>query len=229
MPTWLLKTRQLTLRERMDDPHCDPRKLAATYRHFDLVNRLVAGWRRVYLHWLRPELRRGARSLLDVGCGGGDVLRHISRWAERDGFALECCGIDPDGRAVAQAQAGAQGSRLRFRQAHSSELVAAGERFDLVISNHLLHHLSPEAFGKLCRDSERLARRLALHNDLRRSDLAYLAFALGWPFFLGSFITADGLRSIRRSYTAPELQASAPPGWRAETLFPYRNLLIYRP
>lgn len=229
MPTWVLRRRQGQLRERMDDPSCDVTKLEATYRQFPLVNRWLAGWRRIYARWLKPELRAGARSLLDVGCGGGDLLRLLGSWAERDGFALELTGIDPDARAIAFARRAPGSSRVRFLRCDSGELRSSGARFDLVVSNHLLHHLPSEGLAGLCQDSERLARRLALHNDLRRSDLAYLAFALGRPLFPGSFITPDGLTSIRRSFTPAELHALAPAGWGLERLAPYRLLLYHRP
>lgn len=229
MPTWLLKERQSGLRELMDDPGCDPHKLEATYRHFRLLNRLVSNWRRVYLGWLRPELQAGARTLLDIGCGGGDLIDLLSGWALKDGFALEPLGIDPDARAVRYASAHVRTPGARFVAAHSSDLASAGERFDLVISNHLLHHLKDEEVPAICRDSERLALRLALHSDLNRSDLAFLAFNLTWPFFLDSFITPDGLTSIRRTFTRAELLELAPAGWRVEALWPYRNLLLYRP
>ena len=56
--------------------------------------------------------------------------------------------------------------------------------------------------------------------------LAYaLFFAGSWPF-TGSYIRQDGLTSIRRSYTAAELRAAAPPGWTVARRVPYRNLLI---
>ncbi|MDN5900906.1 MAG: methyltransferase, partial [Brachybacterium sp.] len=43
--------------ERMDDPQCDPRRLARTYASFRLVNAAVAGWRQAYRRHLRPQLR----------------------------------------------------------------------------------------------------------------------------------------------------------------------------
>jgi hypothetical protein len=44
--------------------------------------------------------------------------------------------------------------------------------------------------------------------------------------FHGSYIRQDGLTSIRRSYTAAELRAAAPPGWTVVPRPPFRNLLI---
>ncbi len=229
MSTWLLPERQDHLRERMDDPKCDPAKLEATYRHFAFINPFIAGWRRIYARWLRPELQGGAKSLLDIGCGGGDVLLRLAHWANEDGFTLELTGIDPEARAVRHALTRPLPRGVRFVRAHSRDLARAGERFDLVISNHILHHLTDAEVTALCHDSERLAARLALHNDLNRNDLSYLVFNLGWPFFLDSFITSDGLTSIRRSFTRAELREVMPEGWRIEGMFPYRNLLVYRP
>jgi 2-polyprenyl-3-methyl-5-hydroxy-6-metoxy-1,4-benzoquinol methylase len=107
--------------------------------------------------------------------------------------------------------------------------VAEGAAFDLVISNHLLHHLSPEALQQLLADSEQLAPR-ALHNDIERSRLAYTAYMLATrPIASGSFLHYDGSLSVRRSYTAAELRAVAPEGWRVERAAPYRLLLTRRP
>ena len=226
MPTLLAK-RAFALRERMDDPACDLEKLHNTYAQFQTINGLVAGWRRVYTNFLRPHLAGQPATLLDVGCGGGDVARRMANWAERDKLELHITAVDPDKRALAYARSRPH-PNITFRQAHSADLVAAGEQYDVVISNHLLHHLNNAEVNALCQDSQRLAKRLALHNDIRRSDVAYAGFTLTKLFFRNSFITEDGLLSIRRSFVPEELEAVTPEGWQVERLFPYRNLLIYR-
>jgi hypothetical protein len=70
-----------------------------------------------------------------------------------------------------------------------------------------------------------LSRGVVIHNDIRRSPAAYaLFYAASW-LFTGSYIRQDGLTSIRRSYTAAELAAGAPPGWTVTRHAPFRNLL----
>lgn len=213
----------------MDKPDCDSEILTRTYAQFAVVNSAVAGWRRTWLRHVRPALSTsGTNTLLDIGSGGGDVPRAFLRWARRDGFALAVTAIDPDERAHAFATAQPTTPGLTFRRAFSSELVAEGERFDVVTSNHVLHHLTPAELTGLLRDSELLCTRLALHSDLRRSAVAYALFSVGSLPLRGSFIQGDGLTSIRRSYRHAELKAAAPAGWDVQRQFPFRNLLLHR-
>lgn len=212
----LLNARAADEREQMDRPDCDPRKLDNTYRQFGLVNRIVAGWRHLYLRELRPLLSEQPTTLLDVGSGGGDLAMMLARWALKDRLALHITGIDPDPRAAAFASKRPPIRGVEFRQAHSGDLVREGRDFDVVISNHVLHHLDPDEFRELLAHSEILSRQKVLHNDLRRSAVAFALFGLASLPLPNSYIREDGLTSIRRSYTTSELRDVAPPGWTVQ-------------
>ncbi len=207
----------------MDDPAADRVRLDRTYAQFDRVNRLVSGWRGLYRTWIRPALIGGARSLVDVGCGGGDILRHLARWASTDGLALDLTGIDPDPRALHFARQHApSASPIAYRQTTLEALATDAHEFDIVISNHVLHHLSDDAVQDFLAASRRVARLQALHADLHRSPFAARAFGLLAPVFPSSFIVDDGRISLRRAFTSEELRALAPAGWHVETRFPAR-------
>ena len=217
--------------ERMDAPDCDLTALHRTYANFRYVNGLVAGWRLTYRRHLRPVLHRDrVTTVLDIGSGGGDVPRALLRWARRDGCRVQVTAIDPDPRAHGWATSQPRVEGLTFHRALSHDLVAEGRSFDLVISNHLLHHLDDAGLEALLADSQRLARSRVVHSDIARSRWAYVLFAAGTlPLFRGSFIREDGLTSIRRSWTGAELEAVVPPGWRVERHAPWRLLLIHEP
>ncbi|MBV1779022.1 methyltransferase domain-containing protein [Paeniglutamicibacter sp. ABSL32-1] len=226
--------RDIAAVEQMDRPDADPVLLERTYAQFPLVNRCVSGWRDVYLHLVRPALPRGrTATILDIGCGGGDIALALLRWARADGYKVKVTGIDPDPRAHdfasrAGAAAGFGPGELEFRRAASADLVAGGEVFDVVISNHVLHHLDPPALAGIFADSRRLARSLAIHSDIRRRSSALLFFGLATlPLAGSSFIRRDGLTSIRRSFTRDELARVLPPGWHAHAAGLYRNLAIW--
>lgn len=223
----LLRERAAHAVEEMDLPGCDPVKLDRTYAQFAVVNRAVSGWRGIYANQLRPGLRQGTpATLLDIGCGGGDVPVMLARWAARDGLRLQITAIDPDPRAIRFAAERHPDAGVRFRQATAASLAAEGLSFDLVVSNHVLHHLAEDELPAFLAESAELCHGRVIHNDLRRSPAAYALFSAGALPFTGSYIRQDGLTSIRRSYTAAELQAAAPPGWIVRRLTPFRNLLI---
>lgn len=209
----------------MDDPACDLAALRATYARFGTVNRIFAGWGVLYRRLLRPRMRAGyAHTLLDVGFGGGDIPRALLRWAEHDGLELRVTAIDPDPRAAAFARS-LPPSAVTFEQTDTTSLAERGAAFDFVISNHLLHHLTGEDLPAFLGECAELGATV-LHNDIARADLAYVGFAaLTGPFFRGSFITPDGLTSVRRSYTPEELRSVVPPGWRVSSPYPFRLLL----
>lgn len=232
-----LRQRDEGLRELMDDPDCDPDALVRSYALFETVNAVVSAPKALYRRWVRPRLSStGTLRLLDVGTGGADLPRRLLGWAGREGFRLDVVAIDPDPRAIAFARSRGELPGLDLRETTTRELVAADERFDVVVSNHVLHHLTPTELGALLADSERLVGPggSVIHGDIERSRLGYAAFAAGTammtPFLLrGSFIRQDGLRSIRRSSTARELASAVPPGWWTRRAMPSRLELLWTP
>lgn len=182
-----------------------------------------------YRRDIRPRARQGDLRILDVGAGGGDLCRSIARRLRRDGLAPDITALDVDERAIGWAAAHDDSAGVHYRCALAADLVAAGETFDIVISNHVLHHLSTDGLQRMLVDTSALVAPggLASHYDIARGRLGYVLFAaatlpLAPTLLAGSFIRADGLTSIRRSYTARELAAIVPEGWRVRGGFPSR-------
>ena len=224
-----LRARATAERELMDAADADPAMLERTYERFRLVNAIVSRPGAVYRRDVRPGARRRRIRVLDVGAGGGDLCRALTGRLRRDGVDADVTALDLDPRAVAWARAHDDGAGVVYRCAPVSELVAGGEGFDIVLSNHLLHHLGEAELRRFLADTRRLVAPggLVAHHDIARSRLAYAAFAAATlPFagtlLRGSFIRPDGLTSIRRSYTAAELSAAAQPGWSVRRGFPAR-------
>lgn len=228
MPLFL-SSRNTSETERMEDPNCEREELENTYEQFKTINALISQWKALYRKELRPYLRTSDQNkILDIGFGGGDIPIKLAGWAAEDGIDLHITAVDTDERAFHFVQQMEVPDNLEFLNCSSSELLHSGRQYDFVLSNHLLHHLSPDDLLSTLSEARQLSRRGVLFNDIRRSDLGYLLFnMLARPVFRSSFITQDGLTSIKRSYTPSELAQAVPRGWQVRKLFPFRLLLTY--
>ena len=228
-----LKERATQLKELADAPNCDVEKLYNTYTQFRFVNLLFSHWRTVYELYIRPLLKEENKTLtlLDIGCGGGDITLKIAEWAARDDLSLEITAIDPDIRAINFVNNLDNPHNVKFQCASTKDLLAQHKSFDVIISNHLMHHLSSGELQELLAEAEQLANKMVIFNDVERSDVLYISFSLltllTKPFFPNSFIWIDGPRSIQRGYTQSELRAIAGDRWQVKGLLFSRLLLIY--
>lgn len=224
-----LSKRNPALIEEMDKDDCDHRLLENTYKQFPLINRLLSQWHRTYRNEILPLVSRGrSYTLLDIGFGGGDVPINLAKWAEKDGIELNITAIDTDRRAYKYAHSYYSNGLVTWRCTSTRELLLNGEQFDFVISNHLLHHLHDNDVLTLLEEAKALCQRKVIFSDIERSKVGYTLFSIfSRLIFSHSFITNDGLISIKRSFTQPELRALVPDDWIVKHRFPFRLLLTH--
>jgi len=229
MPLFLSQ-RATEAQELMDDPDCSLPKLINTYKNFNTVNSFLSRWQKIYRSQIFPVCEKLDRpcTILDIGFGGGDIPIKLANWSKRDNLDVEITAIETDKRALDYVSQKKTPSNIQFRLISSAGLLNSSNGYDIVISNHLIHHLSTDAFYKILEESKNLSRHKVLFNDLERSDTAYFFFRFFSKFFFkNSFIPRDGPTSIRRSYTKKEMKSLVPDTWSVQRLFPCRLLLSY--
>ncbi len=197
--------------EEMDRPDSSQVQLYRTLAHFQTINRLFTGYRSLLTrHVLQDMALDPSRSyrLADLGAGGCDIPRWLIRRCRKRGQRLTICAVERDVRVARYARSANAGYP-------EIEVVEADvlkdqpwKAADYIFANHLLHHLSSEDCTALIRGIDRSGPRQYLLSDLIRSPWAYDGFRLAVsPFFHNSFIVSDGLASIRRGFTVPEVHA----------------------
>jgi SAM-dependent methyltransferase len=203
--------------ELMELPCADLRELSSTLEDLAWINRSLGGTRVVIGH-IAPLLRSlpAPVRILDVGTGYADIPRAIARWARQRGLPVEIEGLDRHDQILElAARAGADYPEIRLRQGDALALPYPDLEFDVVLASLILHHMEDEEQVRLLRELNRVARRFALVNDLRRGR---------WPFVVtwtslrlvsrNRMIHHDGPLSIRRGFVAQELGALArAAGW----------------
>ena len=224
-----LSKRNPSLIEEMDRNDCNPVLLENTYKQFQHINRLLSQWHRVYRNEILPLVKQQRTySLLDIGFGGGDIPVQLAQWAKRDGIQLHITAIDPDRRAYEFARSNYPEGLVTWRYISSKQLLHENEKFDFVTSNHLLHHLQDREVTTLLKEAKSLSSGKVIFSDIERSNIGYTLFNIfSRLFFRRSFITTDGLISIRRSFTPDELRSLLPADWKVKNMFPFRLLLIH--
>jgi SAM-dependent methyltransferase len=199
--------------EFLDDPATPAAALRATLRDQAWINRYLGGGQATWAH-AGPYLRRCSSDplrVLEIGCGGGDILRRLVAAARRPGRPLVAVGLDRNPRVLACA---AEWSRdypeIRLLCADALDLPLRPGSFDLVLLPTFLHHLPPDRAPALLREAARLSRGLVVVADLAPSPLA----RLGWPLLaallrLHPVSRHDGLLSLRHAPAPADLAACA--------------------
>lgn len=164
--------------------------------------------------------------LLDVGFGQGDMLRAIAGLAARRGRAVELVGVDLNPRSEKAArEATDPGLPIRWITGDYHDL--AGERWDMIVSSLVAHHMSDDDRHSFLRFMESEARHGWLVNDLHRQRLPFTGYpVLASLLLVDPIVRRDGQLSIARSFRVDEWQAMlAEVGIRDATIrrwFPWR-------
>ena len=189
--------------EILDDPGVDPAVRARSLADVAASNRWFGGLRAAIaeLYGMVHELERSA-TLLDVGTGAADIPAHAAAIASNRGISLTTIGVDYARSLLATA-------RLRVTHVACASAFALPFRdhsVDVVMCSQLLHHFDTAEAVHLVRELDRVARRVVIVSDLRRSWFAAAGFWLAAVGLRFHRVTRhDGVVSVLRGFTSTEL------------------------
>jgi 2-polyprenyl-3-methyl-5-hydroxy-6-metoxy-1,4-benzoquinol methylase len=196
--------------EMMDQP-CSYEELRACLHDIARVNRLTFA-QRPTLGWLEGLVASDPVSaaplrIVDVGCGYGDTLRKIDRWAAKRGVAVKLTGIDLNPDAIRAARAATPSSQKIEWLVGDALADHTKGPIDVVICSLLTHHLTNLQIVLFLRWMEQTARRGWFIDDLHRKAVPYHLFRW-WARYTNwhPFVKNDGPVSIRRSFIAEDWQ-----------------------
>jgi SAM-dependent methyltransferase len=196
------------LTEMMDEP-CSRDDLRACLRDISRLNRWFLAYQPL-LQWLdgfaTAQLPQPLR-ILDVGCGYGDGLRRVERWAHARNIAVELTGLDINADAVAIAsQATPRASHIQWVAADVFAF-APQDPIHLVISSQCTHHLSEPQIVSFLKWMERHAALGWFINDLSRAAVPYHFIRIFARLArLHPFVQYDAPVSIARAFIAADWQ-----------------------
>jgi SAM-dependent methyltransferase len=192
--------------ELLDRPDADPAMVAESLRNIARANRWFGGAAAVRFGLARTlgQVPAGSTlSLLDLGTGLGDLPRAAVRWGAARGIRVAPIGLELNRSAAALARSGG----LATAVACAGAPPVRDKGVDIVLVSQVAHHLTHASVVHLVRTCDRLARRAVILADLRRHPLAPPFYWCGARLLRFDPVTvADGMTSLRRGFTRPELE-----------------------
>jgi 2-polyprenyl-3-methyl-5-hydroxy-6-metoxy-1,4-benzoquinol methylase len=201
-------SRRSTESEWLDDADTSPEELALVLHDLARFNGAMLGHWPV-IDWLRRATKDArkekALTLVDVGCGDGDLLRAIRRWARKRGLTIRLIGIDLNHETIRIAQMATGAADDIGYCAMDVFDFAPSVPIDFVVSSLVTHHMSDDLIVKFLRWMEETARKGWLIYDLQRHPVPYYFIGLmGKLTRLHPMVIHDGRISVARSLTRTE-------------------------
>lgn len=146
--------------------------------------------------------------IVDLGCGGGDVLRMLAKKLSKRGYACKFTGIDGNPHTLAYAKAlSNQFPQIDYLQADILSPEFSIPSCDLLISSHFLYHFEAQSMVRFLKQNLRKVGIAFFNSGLERNKIALLLFqTFSWMMPVNQLARTDGRLAIKRAFTFSELQ-----------------------
>jgi 2-polyprenyl-3-methyl-5-hydroxy-6-metoxy-1,4-benzoquinol methylase len=146
-------------------------------------------------------------TIVDIGCGNGDMLRALADYASNNNLNFKLIGIDANQFTINHAkELSKQYQNITYQCEDIFDDKFKNLKYDIVLCTLTLHHFKDAEIIKLISVFNENASIGIVINDLQRSALAYRLFqVLCFVFRLNKMSKDDGLVSILRGFKKEEL------------------------
>jgi 2-polyprenyl-3-methyl-5-hydroxy-6-metoxy-1,4-benzoquinol methylase len=195
--------------EIMDNLQCSGEVVNQTLRELETINTWLGG-NQVTLNALQSILSKTTSKqieICDLGCGGGDMLRLIRRWASKKNLNVSLVGIDANPFIIEFAQNHTNASeKIQFEAIDIFSPEFRLKKFDVVIGTLFYHHFPDETLSDFFRQLRTQSRMGFIINDIHRHWFAY--YSIKWItgiFSKSAMVRFDAPLSVLRAFTKKEL------------------------
>ena len=195
--------------EIMDDLSMEGEMLRQTLDNLAQINQRLGG-NQATINGLQTLLKTESKdaviSIVDLGCGSGDMLRAVADFGRKNNFIFKLTGIDANEYTINYAR------KLSVNYPEISyikmDILAdefSGIAFDIVITTLFLHHFTNQQIEDLLIPVVNKARIGVVVNDLHRSSAAYYLFKVISLFLKNPMVKKDGAVSVLRGFKKNDL------------------------
>jgi 2-polyprenyl-3-methyl-5-hydroxy-6-metoxy-1,4-benzoquinol methylase len=207
----LLNTKYRTDKpETMDDFAMEGEVLREALDKIAKINQLLGGNKLTLLGLksLIEKIPKAAKvTIVDVGCGNGDMLRNLADYAIKNNLNFNLIGIDANNYTINHALKLSENyPNISYRCEDIFDKAFSELKYDIVLCTLTLHHFKESEIFDVMNVFHTNAALGVVINDLQRSSLAYRLFqSVCFVFQLNAMSREDGLISILRGFKKKEL------------------------
>ena len=207
---FFISTKERTNKEElMDDFSIGGDLLKDTLDKLENINRWLGG-NLMTVNSLKKVLKNHpkeqALSIVDIGCGHGDILRDVAKFGRKNGYKMTLLGVDANPTAIAYAnELSIAYPEVHFKTEDIFSEAFKKREFDVVLATLFLHHFKEESLVSFLENTLKQTKIGVVVNDLHRHTLAYYLFMLLSVFIRNKMIIEDGLTSVLRGFKRKDL------------------------
>ena len=196
--------------EIMDDFTIEGSVLRDTLDKLETINRLLGG-NSATLKGLKKILLKSSKTktitIVDLGCGHGDILRDVAKFGRKNSYKFKLIGIDANNAAIDYAKALSKDyPELSFETIDIFSEDFKKQTYDVVLCTLFLHHFKNNELIPFLKSTVQKASIGVIVNDLHRHKLAYYLFKMIGLFIKNKMVREDGLTSVLRAFKRNELE-----------------------
>jgi 2-polyprenyl-3-methyl-5-hydroxy-6-metoxy-1,4-benzoquinol methylase len=191
-----------TLLEIMDEPDIPREDIRTALREIEVINARLGGYGVVTEALDELDLNQEPITILDIGCGSGDMLRKVAKWAKKRNKIVVLTGIDLNADTIEFAKEQSAGYDITYKVQDVFDDAMMRERADVTTASLFCHHFEKSALPEVLKRMHALAKKAVVINDLNRHWFAYYAIgALTYVFAKSRLVRYDAKLSVARAFT----------------------------
>ncbi len=211
--------------EIMDDLDMSGDLLTGTLDKLTIINKWLGG-NQLTLQGVKKLIQNQDKNkeltIVDLGCGGGDILRILADYAKSNSLNFKLIGIDANAATLKYAEnLSSSYDNIRYLQYDIDSQEFADLKYDIALSTLFLHHFEHDKVNQLINQWTEKAQIGVVINDLHRHALAYYLFNFITLFFGNEMVRNDGLLSILKGFKKKDLENYA-------SKIPYKSTIQWK-
>jgi 2-polyprenyl-3-methyl-5-hydroxy-6-metoxy-1,4-benzoquinol methylase len=177
-------------------------------RELNFINTWLGG-HRISILGLRQLLGGRHRiRICEIGCGGGDNLRVLSRYCRRHGIDTEVVGVDINPQCIKVASEKWEDGQAQWIPSDYRQVLFERRKPDIIFSSLFCHHFTDAELVSMIRWMENNSTAGWYINDLHRHPMAYHSIRWMTRWWSRSYLVKnDAPLSVLRGFTRTDWES----------------------